>query len=127
MNERSVLQRRDPAVPGRHFHGVEQPGVLMGERLRRSDVSAFTVDLKGSETLDLRVGLRETREGDDTRGARMTSRRACEVRDARNSPATKEKVTVPFSPASKSLANMFVTKEPAGRPAHICNQLYIYI
>ncbi|TNN89724.1 hypothetical protein EYF80_000327 [Liparis tanakae] len=33
-----------------------------------------------------------------------------------------ESVTVPFSPASKSLANMVVTKEPAGTPAHNCNE-----
>lgn len=39
-----------------------------------------------------------------------------------NSPVTKVKVTVPFFPASKSLANMFVTKDPAGRPAQICNK-----
>lgn len=32
---------------------------------------------------------------------------------------TSEKVTVPFSPASKSLANMLVTNDPAGKPAHI--------
>lgn len=36
-----------------------------------------------------------------------------------NWPVTIERMTVPFSPASKSLANMFVTKDPAGRPAQI--------
>lgn len=38
----------------------------------------------------------------------------------RSSPGTRLRATVPFSPASKSLANTFVTNDPAGAPAHIC-------
>lgn len=37
-----------------------------------------------------------------------------------SSPGTRLRATVPFSPASKSLANMFVTNDPAGTSAHIC-------
>lgn len=50
----------------------------------------------------------------------MKKRCTINTHDIHSSPVTSEKVTVPFSPASKSLANMLVTNDPAGRPSHIC-------
>lgn len=34
-----------------------------------------------------------------------------------SAPETRLRATLPFSPASKSLANMFVTNDPAGMSA----------
>lgn len=94
----------------------------MDEELCGSDVPGFTVDLEVSNII---FWIRKSKSSHwvsysaKSQMIRWLKQDKC----IDNSPVTNEKVTDPFSPASKSLANMFANKAPAGKPDQICNTL----